>query len=434
VSGLTLSGTVTTTGNLTLGGTLSVAASNFSSQTANIVLASPNGSAGTPTFRALVAADIPTLNQNTTGSAGSLSVNSTYMVSRGGVAEASVDTATSNGFYIQNNTSDSDGLLVFAPGGSLGTFQLHAKYTGLLRFRNRTDNTTWTSWKTILHNANYNTYSPTLTGTGASGSWGISITGNAATATSASSIDGVAFNNSNAGNAVTAADTLDSNGIGYVTNISLLGQVDGALYSQAYSSTWQHQIYGDYRTGQIVVRGKNNGTWQSWRTILDSSNFGSFITGANNGTLTLAVSGSGLSGSQTFTANQAANATFTVTSNATSANTASTIVLRDASGNFTAGVVTATDFNSTSDAILKKDIESINGLAILSDINPVQFNWKNSGKRSYGVIAQELEKVLPELVGEREDGMKSVAYVPMIALLIDAVKKLDARVRELESK
>jgi hypothetical protein len=105
------------------------------------------------------------------------------MVSRGSVAEASVDTATSNGFYSQSNTGYSDGLLVFAPGGSLGTFQLHASYTGLLRFRNRTDNTTWNSWKTILHNANYNTYSPTLTGTGASGTWGISVTGTAANVT-----------------------------------------------------------------------------------------------------------------------------------------------------------------------------------------------------------------------------------------------------------
>lgn len=75
VAGLTLTGTVTTTGNLTLGGTLSVSASNFSSQTANTFLAAPNGSAGTPTFRAIVAADIPTLNQNTTGSANTLSSN-----------------------------------------------------------------------------------------------------------------------------------------------------------------------------------------------------------------------------------------------------------------------------------------------------------------------------------------------------------------------
>ena len=61
VSGLTLTGTVTTTGNLTLGGTLAVTPSNFASQTANTVLAAPNGSAGTPSFRTLVAADIPTI-------------------------------------------------------------------------------------------------------------------------------------------------------------------------------------------------------------------------------------------------------------------------------------------------------------------------------------------------------------------------------------
>jgi hypothetical protein len=61
----------------------------------------------------------------------------------------------------------------------------------------------------------------------------------------------------------------------------------------------------------------------------------------NNGTLTMAVAGTGLSGSQTFTANQSGAATFTVTSNATSANTASTIVARDGSGNFTAGTITA---------------------------------------------------------------------------------------------
>jgi hypothetical protein len=72
VSGLSLSGTVTSIGNLTLGGTLTVAASNFSSQTANTFLAAPNGSSGTPTFRTIVAADVPTLNQNTTGTASNI--------------------------------------------------------------------------------------------------------------------------------------------------------------------------------------------------------------------------------------------------------------------------------------------------------------------------------------------------------------------------
>jgi hypothetical protein len=66
----------------------------------------------------------------------------------------------------------------------------------------------------------------------------------------------------------------------------------------------------------------------------------------NNATLTLAVSGVGLSGAQTFTANQSTGATFTVTSNANSANGVSTIVARDASGGFAAGAITGISFNS----------------------------------------------------------------------------------------
>lgn len=91
VSGLTLSGTVTTTGNLTLGGTLAVTPSNFASQTANTVLAAPNGAAGTPTFRALVAADIPTLNQNTTGTASN--VTGTVAIANGGTGQTTQQAA-----------------------------------------------------------------------------------------------------------------------------------------------------------------------------------------------------------------------------------------------------------------------------------------------------------------------------------------------------
>jgi len=66
------------------------------------------------------------------------------------------------------------------------------------------------------------------------------------------------------------------------------------------------------------------------------------IASVGNGTLTMGVSGVGLSGTQTFTANQSGNSTFTVTSNATSANTVSTIIARDGSGNFNAGTMTGT--------------------------------------------------------------------------------------------
>jgi len=94
VSGLSLSGTVTTSGSLTLGGTLAVLPSNFASQTANTVLAAPNGSAGTPTFRAIVAADVPTLNQNTTGTASN--VTGIVAVANGGTGANIAGTARTN--------------------------------------------------------------------------------------------------------------------------------------------------------------------------------------------------------------------------------------------------------------------------------------------------------------------------------------------------
>jgi hypothetical protein len=111
VSGLTLTGTVTTSGNLTLGGTLAVTPSNFASQTANTVLAAPNGAAGVPTFRALVSGDIPTLNQNTTGTAAN--VTGTVAIANGGTgaitrqdAMDALAGAVTAGQYLRGNGTD----------------------------------------------------------------------------------------------------------------------------------------------------------------------------------------------------------------------------------------------------------------------------------------------------------------------------------------
>jgi hypothetical protein len=112
VSGLTLTGTVTTSGSLTLGGTLAVTPSNFASQTANTFLAAPNGSAGTPTFRSIVAADVPTLNQNTTGTASN--VTGTVAIANGGTGQTSqtaafdalAPTTTKGDLIVDNGTNN----------------------------------------------------------------------------------------------------------------------------------------------------------------------------------------------------------------------------------------------------------------------------------------------------------------------------------------
>jgi hypothetical protein len=92
------------------------------------------------------------------------------------------------------------------------------------------------------------------------------------------------------------------------------------------------------------------------------------------------------------------------------------------------GTLNATIFNSLSDKKFKTDIKPVtNALDTLSKIDGVSFKWKESGTKSYGVIAQEIEKILPELVDGKD--IKSVNYAGIIAFLINAIKELDQRTR-----
>ena len=97
------------------------------------------------------------------------------------------------------------------------------------------------------------------------------------------------------------------------------------------------------------------------------------------------------------------------------------------------GEVTATDYNSTSDARLKTNVQVIdNPLDKISQINGVSFNWIESNKPSMGVIADEVEKVLPELVSDTDP--KTVNYNGLIGLLIECVKKQQEEIEELKKK
>ena len=233
-----------------------------------------------------------------------------------------------------------------------------------------------------------------------------------------------------------------------------------------------------------------------------------------------ATSGNGISGSVS-----SEGGTFTVTSNATSANTANTIVFRNASGNFNAGTITGSlsgnattadtadtsreiqvydgdarnawhyplftngtasttagqpvdrtvfEYNFfrfhplngdlsipgefyaggdvtayfTSDVTLKENVVEIkNALDKVKSIRGVTFDWKDEvierkggedgyfvRKQDVGVIAQEVEEVLPEVVGTKENGIKAVRYEKLVALLIEAMKEQQIQIETLRTE
>ena len=96
------------------------------------------------------------------------------------------------------------------------------------------------------------------------------------------------------------------------------------------------------------------------------------------------------------------------------------------------GICTAQDFDALSDINYKTNILTIeNALDKVNELRGVSFDWKKSGSPSYGVIAQELEDVLPELVHGEEP--KTVNYNGIIGVLIEAVKELKKEVEELKN-
>ena len=103
-------------------------------------------------------------------------------------------------------------------------------------------------------------------------------------------------------------------------------------------------------------------------------------------------------------------------------------------GTLASGAITSSgDVTAFSDMRIKHDIETIEGaLGKVSDMRGVYFK-RNNGEAGTGVIAQEIENILPEVVKDGE--YKSVAYGNMVGILIEAIKELKAEVEKLkESK
>ncbi len=178
-------------------------------------------------------------------------------------------------YGIGGSTGEANRLVIGASNDADDLIVLNPMATDGVKVRVGAGTTEYTVWHSgNLTNLNQLTNGPAYI----SGNQSISISGDATGSGTTSisltvnSIQNRGFRNTGSNEGVNA-QSLDSNGMTYVTNVdgsstNLTGNAtDGALYSQIYSSSWQHQIYGDYRTGIMYARGKNNGTWQSWKRV-----------------------------------------------------------------------------------------------------------------------------------------------------------------------
>ena len=113
----------------------------------------------------------------------------------------------------------------------------------------------------------------------------------------------------------------------------------------------------------------------------------------------------------------------------------------EADGDFHAdGDITAFSSTIASDSRLKSDIHTINdALGIVGKLRGVSYKWLRDGKADIGVIAQEVEEVVPEVVKTKttlgldgEEEMKTVDYGKLVGVLINAINELKTEVEELK--
>jgi prepilin-type N-terminal cleavage/methylation domain-containing protein len=99
------------------------------------------------------------------------------------------------------------------------------------------------------------------------------------------------------------------------------------------------------------------------------------------------------------------------------------------------GDLEAATFIYASDARLKQDLSPLSSaLDKITQLQGYHFSWKKDGKKDIGLIAQEVQKIYPELVHENAEGTLGVQYGNLVAPLIEAVKELRQQNIDLKKK
>jgi hypothetical protein len=110
------------------------------------------------------------------------------------------------------------------------------------------------------------------------------------------------------------------------------------------------------------------------------------------------------------------------------------ITLPDTSN--TTGQVKANSFVTYSSIRFKKDVQKLeNAMDIINQLEGVSYKWKDTGKQDYGFIAEEVGRVLPDIVEwQDDDHATSMDYMRIISFLVEAVKFQHHKLNELEER
>lgn len=235
-----------------------------------------------------------------------------------------------------------------------------------------------------------------------------------------------AYAHSNAAfNKANAANVLAQQAYDYANTISLSGEIAGDNVIVLYGVT-SNTIVANISISTANITVTNNVT---------TSN----IVATNNVTVTKNVSAgnvivtNGISASDVTVTNNISTGNISVTNkvSSTDVNVSNTLVTT----NIIATLITAGDVNTTSDISLKLNLQQIeNPIDVLEKIVGYSFNWKNDGTKSYGLSAQEIEKILPEIVRTRDDGLKGINYLNIIAFLVEAIKELKRDISNIKKE
>ena len=112
------------------------------------------------------------------------------------------------------------------------------------------------------------------------------------------------------------------------------------------------------------------------------------------------------------------------------ANAANNAVIGTISNNNDTGVA----YNTTSDARLKEVTGEARGLEVINALNPVAYNWKESGKADEGLLAQEVLEVVPNVVSGSDDDYYGIDYSKLVTPLIKAVQEQQEQIESLKSE